>query len=98
MQEVERPACSAEFLVARYRSRCAGESVNTDPSLAKTGGRFGPVVCVCSVHAAVDLGQFVARVTNFEVAPHPVVLAVACFQKELTQGWRHFFHNAIIAE
>src|SRR5881409_737996 len=36
-QEVERPARSAEFLIARQRSRLGGEPVQGDSSLAEAG-------------------------------------------------------------
>ena len=97
-QEVDRPARSAEFLIARHRSGFGGESVDGDPSLAEAGGGFGPEVYVGSVQAAIDVGQFVAHVADLEVAPHPVILATARFDVELAQGRRHFFHDTVVAE
>ena len=97
-QVVDRPARSPEFLIARHRSGLGGESVEGDPSLAKTGVGFGPVVCIGSVQAAIDVGQFVAHVADPEVAPQPVILATARLGVELAEGRRRFCHDAVVAE
>jgi len=51
VQEVERSARSAEFLIARHRSRLGGESIHREPSLAEAGGGFGRVMRVSSIQA-----------------------------------------------
>src|SRR5206468_317623 len=82
MKEVERSTGSEELLIARQRSRLGGETVSRDPSLAKAG-ESGPEVRVGSVQAAIHVSQVIAHVSNLEVAPHPIVLAVARFDEEL---------------
>jgi hypothetical protein len=42
--------------------------------------------------------QLIAEVADLEITPHPIILAVACFEVELAQGWRHFFHDTVVAE
>ena len=97
-QEVERPARSPEFLIARERSRLCGEAVHAESSLAESGGGIGPIVQVAPVQAAIDVGQLVAHVAGIEIPPHPVVLTVTRFQVELTQSRRHFCHDTVVAE
>ena len=53
---------------------------------------------VGSVQAAIDVSQVVAHISDFEVAPHPIILAVARFDEELAQSRRCFFHHTVVAE
>src|SRR6476646_649912 len=97
MQEVERSSGSEELLIARQRSRLGRETVRHDPSLAEAG-ESGPEVRVGSVQAAVHVSQVVAHVSNLEVAPHPIILAVTLFDEKLAQSRRSFVHHTVIAE
>src|SRR5215469_6369249 len=98
VQEVERSARSEEFLIARHRSRLGGESIHREPSLAEAGGGRGAIMEISSIQAAVDLGQFVIQIADLEIAPHPIILAIARFDVELAHGWGHFLHDTIVAE
>jgi len=71
VQEVERSARSAEFLIARHRSRLGGESIHREPSLAEAGGGFGRVMRVSSIQASVHVGQFVIQIADLEIAHIP---------------------------
>src|SRR5215472_1338522 len=95
VHEVERSARSAEFLIARHRSRLGGESIHREPSLAEAGGGCGAIVGVSSIQAAVDLGQFVIQKADLEIAPHPVILAIARFDVERAHGWCHYLQYTI---
>ncbi len=75
-----------------------GESIYREPSLAEAGGGFGRVVRVSSVQASVYVSQLVIQIADLEIAPHPVILAIAGFGVELAQGWRHFLHYTVVAE
>src|SRR5262249_1912288 len=98
VQEVERSARTTEFLIARHRSRFGGESIHRESSLAEAGGGCGAIVCVSTVQAAVDVGQFIIQVADFEIAPHPVILAMARFYVELAHSWGNFLHYTVVAE
>src|SRR5207245_4948866 len=73
-------------------------SSDLEPSLAEAGGGFGRVVRVSSVEASVHVGQLVIQIPDLEIAPHPVILAIARFDVELAHGWRHFLHHTVVAE
>src|SRR5215470_18262041 len=97
-QEVERAAGPAECFIAWHRSRLGGEGVHFNSFIAEAGGKFGLVVRVAAVEAAVNLSQFVVSVADLEIAPHSVILATARSDEELAHGGRHFFHYTIVAE